>query len=190
MTASEREATILSLKAQVEGVAGTVWARTPHTVLMEDLVSCGWIGAINAVDRYEPNRGVSLKSFAESRIRGAMLDYLRNVDPLSRIHRARVKRGELPNCETMWLEDLPTRCRLKAADNRANFGRSVETKVDCEILARDGLRPMDRVYLTHFFAGITNNYEISRRMNLSVSRACQIFGEIVVRLRDRLGLAG
>jgi RNA polymerase sigma factor for flagellar operon FliA len=39
---------------------------------------------IQAVDRYDPERRVQLKTLAEHRIRGAILDYLRSLDPLSR----------------------------------------------------------------------------------------------------------
>src|ERR1017187_10448287 len=45
--------------------------------LLEDLEGQGWIGAIQAVDRFDPTLGVKLNSFADRRIRGAIWDYLR-----------------------------------------------------------------------------------------------------------------
>lgn len=57
---------------------------------LEDLVSHGMIGLIQAVDRFEPREGVKFESFALARIRGAMIDAVRELDYLSRTGRARV----------------------------------------------------------------------------------------------------
>ncbi len=50
----------------------------------EDRVQAGWIGAIGAVEHFDPTRGVALQTYAEHRIRGAILDSLRELDHLSR----------------------------------------------------------------------------------------------------------
>lgn len=63
-------------------------ARTP--VPYEELESAAWLGAIKAVDKYNPARA-KLQTFAERKIKGEILDYLRSVDPLSRRHRKEVK---------------------------------------------------------------------------------------------------
>jgi RNA polymerase sigma factor for flagellar operon FliA len=60
-------------------------------VEFDDLVSAGTLGLIQAVDRYRPERGCLLKTLAEHRIRGAILDYLRKLDPLSRSARRFVR---------------------------------------------------------------------------------------------------
>jgi RNA polymerase sigma factor for flagellar operon FliA len=53
-------------------------------VALEDLVSAGTIGLIQAVDRYDAARGTQLGTLADRRIRGAILDHLRSLDPLPR----------------------------------------------------------------------------------------------------------
>jgi RNA polymerase sigma factor for flagellar operon FliA len=65
--------------------------RCPPQVEFDDLVSAGTLGLIQAVDRYRPERGCLLKTLAEHRIRGAILDYLRKLDPLSRSARRFVR---------------------------------------------------------------------------------------------------
>ncbi len=62
----------------------------PPSVTLEDLVSAGTIGLIQAVDRFDPALGFKFATFAKHRIRGAMLDFLRGEDPLSRAERQRV----------------------------------------------------------------------------------------------------
>ena len=58
----------------------------PPTGLLEaeDLVSYGMIGLINAIDRYDPSRGVRFEAFASVRIRGAVIDQLRTLNWLPR----------------------------------------------------------------------------------------------------------
>lgn len=56
----------------------------------EDLVSAGTLGLIAAVDRFDASRGVKFETFAAFRIRGAVLDAARSMDPLSRASRREV----------------------------------------------------------------------------------------------------
>jgi RNA polymerase sigma factor FliA len=83
MTTSLREELIVSHLPQVELLARRLHRRCPQ-VELEDLISAGTIGLIQAVDRFDPKRNLKLKTLAEHRISGAMLDYLRRIDPLSR----------------------------------------------------------------------------------------------------------
>lgn len=68
----------------------------PPTSLLEadDLLSYGMIGLINAVDRYDPIRGIRFEAFATSRIRGAVIDQLRALNWLPRSAVARVRQIE------------------------------------------------------------------------------------------------
>lgn len=68
----------------------------PPTGLLdaEDLVSYGMIGLINAIDRYDPARGVRFEAFASVRIRGAVIDQLRSLNWLPRSAISRVRQVE------------------------------------------------------------------------------------------------
>lgn len=68
----------------------------PPTGLLdaEDLVSYGMIGLINAIDRYDPLRGVRFEAFASVRIRGAVIDQLRSLNWLPRSAISRVRQIE------------------------------------------------------------------------------------------------
>jgi RNA polymerase sigma factor for flagellar operon FliA len=64
----------------------------PTTMLdFEDLMGYGMIGLINAIDRYDPARGVPFEPFATSRIRGAVIDQLRQLNWLPRSAMTRVR---------------------------------------------------------------------------------------------------
>ena len=47
---------------------------------MNDLVSAGVLGLLDAIEKFDPTRGVKFKTYAELRIKGAILDSLRNLD--------------------------------------------------------------------------------------------------------------
>ena len=68
----------------------------PSTGLLEaeDLVSYGMIGLINAIDRYDPSRGVRFEAFASVRIRGAVIDQLRTLNWLPRSAISRIRQIE------------------------------------------------------------------------------------------------
>ena len=72
----------------IEQIARRLRRRLPRYVPLEDMVSAGFVGLMESVDRFDPRRSVSFDSFAEFRIKGAILDALRAADPLSRDQRA------------------------------------------------------------------------------------------------------
>jgi len=86
-----RASLILGLGPQVKRIATTIHRRVPATVIKDDLTQEGWLGAAAAVDNFDPDKGVALQTYAEQKIRGAILDYLRRMDHLSRRARRQLK---------------------------------------------------------------------------------------------------
>ena len=75
-----RNELILSELPHVYSLARRIHEHLPQHILLEDLVHVGVLGLIEAAGKYNPNKNVSLKSFASFRIRGAILDSLRSLD--------------------------------------------------------------------------------------------------------------
>lgn len=92
--AEERERLILEHLPQVRLIARRIHERLPGSVSLEDLVSTGVVGLISAIDRFDPAQNVKLKTYAEYKIRGAILDSLRGLDWAPRQQRKRVKQIE------------------------------------------------------------------------------------------------
>jgi RNA polymerase sigma factor for flagellar operon FliA len=92
--AAERERLILEHLPQVKLIARRVHERLPGSVSLDDLVSAGVLGLIAAIDRYDPSHEVKLKTYAEYKIRGAILDSLRGLDWAPRQQRKRSKQIE------------------------------------------------------------------------------------------------
>ncbi len=91
--ATFREEQILAHLPQVRLLARRLHRRCPQ-VELDDLVSVGTIGLIKAVDHFDPSQNFKLKTYAEHRISGALLDYLRQLDPLPRAVRQFQKRRD------------------------------------------------------------------------------------------------
>jgi RNA polymerase sigma factor for flagellar operon FliA len=80
MTPAEREELIVDSLPLIKHIAHRVAMRLPTSVEMRDLVNAGVLGLLDAIDKFEPERGVKFNTYAEVRIRGAILDSLRNLD--------------------------------------------------------------------------------------------------------------
>ena len=90
----ERERLILEHLPQVRLIARRIHERLPESVNLEDLISTGTLGLIAAIDRFDPGHNVKLKTYAEYKIRGAILDSLRGLDWAPRQQRKRSKQIE------------------------------------------------------------------------------------------------
>lgn len=75
-----REQMLLEHMSTVRYVARRIHERLPQHVELEDLVSAGVVGLIDAFSKFDHNKQVQFKSYAQFRIRGAILDSLRTLD--------------------------------------------------------------------------------------------------------------
>lgn len=78
----------------VRYLAQHIGAKLPAHVDIEDLVHAGVIGLIDAVDKFESSRGIKFRTYADFRIRGAILDSLRSLDWVPRSVRKQKKQME------------------------------------------------------------------------------------------------
>ena len=74
--------------------AERVWSKLPNEVELDDLVSCGIIGLMDSIASFDLDRGVKFATYCPRRIRGAILDELRERDWVPRIVRNRMRRVE------------------------------------------------------------------------------------------------
>jgi RNA polymerase sigma factor FliA len=80
----DRNALIKQYQPLVRRLAHHMMAKLPPSVEVDDLIQVGLIGLADALTRYEAAQGVQFETFATQRIRGAMLDELRENDWMSR----------------------------------------------------------------------------------------------------------
>jgi RNA polymerase sigma factor FliA len=92
--AEERERLVSEHLPQVKYIARRIHDRLPSHVPMDDLVHAGVVGLIDAVEKFDPSKNVQLRSYAKFRIRGAILDSLREMDWSPRHLRRQARRIE------------------------------------------------------------------------------------------------
>jgi RNA polymerase sigma factor FliA len=83
------EALIEAYAPLVKYIAHRFACRLPASIGVEDLISTGVLGLLDAIQKYDPQRPNTFKTYAECRIRGAMLDYVRELDWVPRPVRAK-----------------------------------------------------------------------------------------------------
>ena len=89
-----RDHLIVHYSPLVKFVAGRIGAGLPSSVESGDLISSGVFGLIDAIERFEPERGFKFETFAVPRIRGAIYDGLRQLDWVPRSVRSRARQVE------------------------------------------------------------------------------------------------
>src|SRR5689334_15460996 len=108
-----RDSLVMAYSPMVKYLAGKKVRELPSHCELDDLVSCGMIALIEAVDRFDPRKGASFEQYAWTRVAGAIVDELRRQDWASRsvrrtgrtIERARdayyAKEGTMPTDEAL-----------------------------------------------------------------------------------------
>ena len=91
---AERERLLVEQLPQVRYIARRIHDRLPRHVLLEDLVHAGVVGLIDALQKFDHNKQVQFGSYAKFRIRGAILDSLRELDWSPRDLRRKARRLE------------------------------------------------------------------------------------------------
>jgi RNA polymerase sigma factor for flagellar operon FliA len=94
LTEERREELILEHLPQVRLIARRIQERLPESISLDDLVSTGVLGLISAIDHFDPAHNVKLRTYAEYKIRGAILDSLRSLDWAPRQKRRKAKQIE------------------------------------------------------------------------------------------------
>ena len=162
----------------VESLARRVAASMPHSIELGDLVQDGMIGLIDAACRFDEDRGIKFETFAERRVRGAMIDALRK-DAWPR--GVRRQRRELEAARETLRRELG--CEPSLADLAAKVGSTIEVLID----RVDEVAPQEAgTDRGHFDAPHAQHHHDIGATGRSKADAPEIDGE--VHLRDAVGL--
>jgi RNA polymerase sigma factor for flagellar operon FliA len=214
-TDPEREL-VLRYAPLIDRCARRLSARTGRAVAAEDLWSAGAMGLIESARRFDAARDVRFETFAEHRIRGAMLDEMRRMDHLPRRLRGDTERVERERAKLAHgLGREPT-----AEEIAASLGTPVDDVFEIlsllqpslpipeDLPQRDAESPDDaldrargretlakaigtlperlRILLALYYDEGLTYREIARAMGVSEPRVCQLHADAVKRLRAEL----
>lgn len=91
LTQKQKDKLVLEYAPLIRFIAQKIAMRLPSNIELDDLMSSGVIGLMDAIDKYDPARDNKFKTYAEFRIRGAILDELRSQDWVPRSVRDKSK---------------------------------------------------------------------------------------------------
>ena len=91
LSRQEKDQLITEFSPLIKFVAQKIAARLPANIELDDLISAGVMGLMDAIEKYDPTRDNKFKTYAEFRIRGAILDELRSQDWVPRSVRDKAK---------------------------------------------------------------------------------------------------
>lgn len=91
LTVDQKDKLIMEYAPLIKFIAQKIAIRLPSNIELDDLISSGVIGLMDAIEKYDPSRDNTFKTYAEFRIRGAILDELRAQDWVPRSVRDKAK---------------------------------------------------------------------------------------------------
>lgn len=161
----------------------------------DDLESAALIGLIDAVDRFDPDRGIPFEGYAGLRIRGAVLDELRRVDDRSRDDRRRARNEVAADAEpeiSAFAQALSLDVLMQtgerdwaAADELSERHDSEDLRMRVESALRC-LPPRQRELLSRYYGESLTLRQSAVKMGISEARACQLHGRAIQNLRREL----
>jgi len=171
--------------------------RVPTGALVgpDDLASAGFLGLIDAVDRFQPDREVAFEAYASLRIRGAILDELRRVDDRGRAERRRLREAATTGGEpeiSSYANTLSLDAIMATGDRDWAAEDEVAERHDREDLrmrverALTSLPPRQREVLARYYGEALTLRESAVRMGISEARACQLHGRAIENLQRYL----
>jgi RNA polymerase sigma factor for flagellar operon FliA len=127
-----RDQLIMDYSPLIRFVAQRIASRLPSNIDIEDLISSGVIGLMDAIDKYDPSRDNKFKTYAEFRIRGAILDELRSQDWVPRSVRDKAKKLDRMS------QDLEQKFGRKPTDDELSqaLGMAIEEFFDMNAKVR------------------------------------------------------
>jgi RNA polymerase sigma factor for flagellar operon FliA len=178
-----RDRLIVHYAPLVKFVAGRVGAGLPSSVDPGDLVSAGVFGLIDAVERFDRERGVKFETFAVPRIRGAVLDGLRALDWVPRSVRSRAREvetaftdleGQYGRAPTD--EELAAHLRISMKDFRSWLAAIASTTVG----------PLDRALVAGAEpVALTGDVQASTAAVVEESEVRRLMRQEILRLPER-----
>jgi RNA polymerase sigma factor FliA len=187
--APTRDERIVQNIGLVKRLARMVAARVPARVSLDDLIGAGMLGLVLASDRYDGVRGVPFETFARWRIHGALLDFLRGEDPLTREARRRIRESQRSGAEG----GEPQFLDVDALADRLSAEGTPTGNEAADALARIRLRNVvanlpegDRKLLELYYGEEQTLREVGNILGVTESRICQRLSGILSRVRASL----
>ncbi|MCL4209836.1 MAG: sigma-70 family RNA polymerase sigma factor [Phycisphaerales bacterium] len=178
--------------------------RLPNEVDVEDLMSAGLFGLMDAIDAFDVERGVKFETYCTQRIRGAIFDELRAMDWVPRLVRSRTAKVERAEFDKLCKDSRPVgvvslnrkwyetdsnkdvREIDVIKDDRQQNPLGTIQRDDLKALITKGLSRAERLIVILYYYEEMTMKEIGATLDLSESRVSQMHSSILARLKAQM----
>ncbi|AEE13662.1 RNA polymerase, sigma 28 subunit, FliA/WhiG [Thermodesulfobium narugense DSM 14796] len=204
-TQENRNLLALNYLPLVKRIAAKIYTTIQGKVEFEELLNYGIFGLLTSIERFEESRNLKFETFATHRIRGAILDGLRQIDPLKRGTRSKVKKidrainelksslGKDPSDKDVadylnitkeellnWYAEIDALSTFQS-----DFSDSEKSYIDLS-MAIEKLEEREKQVIDLYYYEDLSLDEIAKILNISVSRVSQIHGKALIKLKSQL----
>lgn len=171
----------------VEIIAYRMLKNLPPNIESSDLINAGAYGLYEAIRKYDSSKKTLLKTYAEFRIKGAMLDFLRSQDPIPRSRHKKEKLGEIEPLEFVNVESLKNESPHSGEERNDPFiNASARERAEKISSAIKELPSRERTIIKlYHYEGLTLK-DIGSRLGITEGYASQIHSEVIKKLKKKL----
>lgn len=167
----------------VRCIAHSVMRRVPPSVEMDDLVQAGHLGLVQAAQKYdEDGQSASFATFARFRVNGAIGDYLRSLDSVSRQTRHKITAGEADDFTEVDLGALPKELEARG-ESPEQASMAIQFTEQLRSLV-EGLSGRERTIIQQYYFHERTMLDIGRDLGCRESRVSQMHKNIIEKLRN------
>jgi RNA polymerase sigma factor for flagellar operon FliA len=199
-----KEQIVLEHTPLIRYIVNRIAVRLPSHIDLDDLHNTGVIGLMDAMEKYDPEKNCKFKTYAEFRIKGAILDQLRSLDWVPRSVRQKSRRleraygEEVRGISLVNLEEIRgtnadggrtgTFADIVEDVNSENPFSSLKLAEMKQVIAQTiaTLPEKERLVVSLYYYEDLNMKEIGGILGITESRVCQIHTKAVLRLRAKL----
>ena len=183
----DRDKHILSLERKVNILAKYFCSRLGNVLRVEmfdDFVQAAWMGAIKAVDGYDPTLG-TLEAYADWRIKGEILDFMRLLDPLSRGYRRILNKDEKAIAPITVSLQLDNGMNIQIPDPHSirPYGTINASETVLSILRRSQISDRWRKVLLEYYWNENTMKVVGERMGVGECRVSQMHKGAIEKCR-------
>ena len=199
----EQEQIVRHYAPKIRFLALRLKAKLPKSVELGELISSGTLGLMEALGKFRPQLGIRFETYAENRIRGAMLDELRRLDPadhepgrqateeelqrITGLELREVRQGLEALQNQLWLS-LDAIQDSVSGDSAENGGEPYSNTAMRELAERvapliERLTPREKLVLSLYYTDELNMRETAEVMGITEGRVSQLHTQALNRLR-------
>lgn len=169
----------------VKMIAWDRWRHLPPSIEMDDIQQAGRLGLVLAAQRYDVNASASFETFARFRIHGAISDYLRELDTVSKDQRQKIKSGEERPVGEVCLDDL-----FETLEPRSPVSTPEEACMALDFSEQlrslvEGLGGRERIIVQQYYYQERKMRDIAVSIGCSEPRVSQLHKALLIKLASQ-----